>query len=62
MPVGAAGAWALALLGPGEWAVDHLVGIADNLDGAVGAIIVAAGMGAAVGQLVLFFRPEPATD
>lgn len=53
----AAGAWALALLGPGEWAVDHALEIADDLDGGVGAIIAAAGMAAAAAQLAVFFRP-----
>jgi len=52
----AAAAWALALLGPGEWAIDHAIGIADDLDGGVGAILAAGGAAAAVGQLALFFR------
>jgi putative oxidoreductase len=53
-----AAAWALALLGPGEWAVDHALGIADDLDGGVGALIAAAGIAAAAAQLAVFFRPD----
>jgi len=53
-------AGALAMLGPGEWAIDHALGIADDLDGGVGAILAAGGIAAAVGQLALFFRWERA--
>jgi putative oxidoreductase len=53
----AAAAWALALLGPGEWAIDDVLEIADDLDGGVGAIVGAGGVAAAAGQLALFFRP-----
>src|SRR3990170_4928346 len=49
----ATGAWALALLGPGKWSLDHALGIADDLDGGVGAIIAAAGVVAAAAQLVV---------
>ena len=52
-----AAAWALALLGAGEWSLDHALEIGADLDGALGAIIAAGGFAAAVGQLVLFFRP-----
>lgn len=54
----AAAAVALALLGPGEWSIDHALGIADNLDGAVGILIVAGGVVAGAGQLATFYRPE----
>lgn len=54
----AAGAWALALLGPGEWSLDNALGIAGDLDGGVGAIVAAAGVAAAALQLAVFFRPE----
>ena len=57
-----AAAWALALLGPGDWAVDHALGIAEDLDGGIGAILAAGGMAAAAGQLALFFRQERAAD
>jgi putative oxidoreductase len=52
-----AAAGALALLGPGEWALDHALGIADDLDGGVGAVIASGGVAAAVLQLAVFFRP-----
>ena len=52
-----AAAGALALLGAGEWSLDHVLKIADDLDGRIGAIIAAGGLAAAVGQLMLFFRP-----
>jgi putative oxidoreductase len=52
----AAGAVALALLGPGEWSLDHAAGIADDLDGWVGAILAGGGVAAAAGQVTLFFR------
>lgn len=53
----AAGAVALALIGPGEWSLDHAFGIADHLDGGIGGLIAAGGVGAAAAQLLLFFRP-----
>jgi len=52
----AVAAWALALLGPGEWAIDHALNIADDLDGGVGAILAAGGVAAAAGQLAVFHR------
>lgn len=58
----AAGAWALGLLGPGDWAVDHALEIADSLDGGVGAVIAATGVVAAVLQLAVFYRPSGASD
>jgi putative oxidoreductase len=48
-------AGALAMLGPGEWSVDHALGIADNLDGWVGLALVAAGIIAAAAQLAVFY-------
>ncbi len=56
----AAAAVALALLGPGEWSLDHAFGIAGDLDGVVGALIAAGGVVAAAAQLVVFFRPANA--
>lgn len=53
----AAAAVAIALLGPGEWSIDHALEIADDLDGEVGLAIVGAGVGAAAAQLLAFFRP-----
>ena len=58
----AAGAVAVALLGPGEWSIDDALGIADDLDGTVGALLAGAGVAAAAGQLAIFFRSSTATD
>lgn len=55
-----AGAAALAVMGPGDWSVDEAIGLATDLDGAVGAILVAAGLVAAVIQLAVFLRPSRA--
>lgn len=55
MVLGAA-AVAVALLGPGEWSLDHILNIADDFDGATGALIVAGGFVAAIGQLAMFYR------
>ncbi len=52
-----AAAAALALLGPGEWSIDHTLEIADDFDGWTGAAIAAAGVVAAAAQLAAFFRP-----
>ena len=54
-------AFGVALLGPGEWSIDHAAGIADNLDGGIGAIIAAGGIGAAALQLAVFFRSDRST-
>lgn len=50
-------ATAVAVMGPGEWSLDHAIGLADNLDAWVGLALVVAGVAAAVGQLALFYRP-----
>lgn len=55
----AVAAVALATLGPGFVSVDAVLGIA--LDGWVGLAIALAGVVAAAGQLVLFWR-KPASD
>lgn len=47
---------AVALLGPGEWSLDHMFEIADDFDGTVGALIVGGGFIAAVAQLAAFYR------
>ena len=52
-----AAAFAIALLGPGEWSLDHAIDIANDLDGGTGAAIAALGVAAAVAQLAMFFRP-----
>ncbi len=58
----AVAAAALALLGPGDWSLDHAMGMADDLEGGVGAVVVAAGIAAAIGQLAAFFRPRSAAE
>jgi putative oxidoreductase len=56
----------IATLGPGEWSFDHLLGIADDLDGYLGlAISAGGGLAAAIGLLAVFYRPpdpEPEVD
>lgn len=52
----AAAGLGVALLGPGEWSIDHALGIADNLDGGVGALLAVGGVIAAATQLAVFFR------
>lgn len=47
---------ALAIAGPGSASLDSALGIAENLDGAVGAAIIAAGILVAAGQLAMFWR------
>jgi putative oxidoreductase len=49
-------ALALAIAGPGSASIDSALGIADRLDGWVGAGVFGAGLLAAVGQLALFWR------
>ena len=49
---------AVAGLGPGRISLDHLLGIADDLNGYVGlAIALVVGLVAGAGQVALFFRP-----
>lgn len=49
-------AFAIAVLGPGSVSLDAVIGIADDLDGWVGAAIFGAGLLAAAGQLALMWR------
>lgn len=52
---------ALAIMGPGAASVDDALGIAGDLDGGIGALIIAGGVVAALGQLAVFWRkPTPA--
>ena len=53
----AVAAGTLAVLGPGRWSIDHAIGLADDLDGWTGLILALAGVGLAVVQLAVFFRP-----
>lgn len=56
----AAAALALAVAGPGEWSLDHAIGIASDLDGWVGLAIAAGGLVVAAVQLATFWRPGEA--
>ena len=53
----------VAMLGPGEWSVDHALGIDRDLDGYVGLLISAGGgLAAAVAMIAVFYRPPAAAD
>ena len=48
----------IAMLGPGEWSIDHAAGIVDDLAGWRGlAISAGLGVAASIGQLAVFYRP-----
>jgi putative oxidoreductase len=52
----------IAMLGPGEWSLDHAIGIDTDLDGYVGLVISAGGgVAAAAALLAVFFRPPAST-
>lgn len=52
----------IAMLGPGDWSVDHVIGITDVMDGPVGlAVSLGGGLVAAALLLAVFHRP-PASD
>jgi len=46
----------IGIVGPGSVSVDAALGIADDLDGMVGALIIGLGLLAGAGQLALFWR------
>lgn len=50
---------AKAILGPGSMSIDSAVGIADDLDGMTGALIVGLGLLAGAGQLAVLWRRPP---
>ena len=58
----AVAAAALAVLGPGEWSVDHAIGLADDLDGFTGLVLALAGVVAGAAQVAVFFRPPATAD
>lgn len=58
----AVAAAALAVLGPGQWSVDHVIGLADDLDGFTGLTLALVGVVAGAAQVVVFFRPPAPTD
>lgn len=55
--------WAIGALGPGQWSLDHALGLSDTInDGLIGAAIAAGlGIGAGVLTLAACYRP-PAKD
>jgi putative oxidoreductase len=57
----AVGALVLAILGPGAVSIDDAIGIADDLNGALGAGIIGLGLLAGAGQLAMFWRKPAAT-
>ena len=53
-------ALALSCVGAGEWSLDRVIGIDDDLGGWTGAGIgAAAGIGGALALLAVFWRPTP---
>lgn len=48
---------ALAVAGPGELSVDAAIGLADTLNGIIGALLAVGGVFFGVGQVVTFWRP-----
>ena len=59
----AVAAAAVAIAGPGEISIDHLIEIGEVslshlLDGWVGAALAIGGIGAGIGQLITFWRPN----
>lgn len=57
----AVAALVLAIIGPGAVSLDAVIGIDDNLNGAVGAGIIGLGLLAGAGQLAVFWR-KPAAN
>jgi putative oxidoreductase len=55
-------AFAVAVLGPGRFALDHVIGVADDLAGSTGAMIAVSGVVAAIAQLGLSYRRPRAQD
>jgi putative oxidoreductase len=54
--------FSVAVIGAGEWSLDHALDIDDDLIGVTGLVIaLVAGFGGAVALLVGFWRPEPKT-
>jgi putative oxidoreductase len=47
---------AVAVIGPGQYSLDHLIGIADDLDGWIGAAAAAVGLVVGAGQIATFWR------
>lgn len=59
----AVAALVIAILGPGEISIDAAIGLDDDLNGVVGAVIFGLGLLAGAGQLALFWRrPQEKED
>jgi putative oxidoreductase len=55
----AVAAWVIATVGPGRYSLDHAFGWVGEPTAWAGAIVAAVlGVGAAVGQLLVSYRPE----
>jgi putative oxidoreductase len=55
--------FALAVLGAGEWSLDHLLELDEDLVGATGlAVVLVAGVGGAAALLAGFWRPPAKPD
>lgn len=50
----------IAVLGPGEYSLDHMLGWADSLDGWTGLAVVGGGLVVAAVQLAIGWRRPPA--
>lgn len=50
---------AIAIAGPGSASIDNAIGIDTDLDGGIGALLVAGALAAAAAQLAVFFKPNP---
>lgn len=47
----------IAVIGPGDWSLDHALDIDDDLNGTTGLLLSLIGLAAAAGLLVVFWRP-----
>ena len=53
----------VATIGPGEYSLDHALCLIEDLDGVTGLLIAAVGgVGAALAQLAIFYRPPAGDD
>ena len=53
----------VATIGPGEYSLDHALDLIKDLDGVTGLLIAAVGgVGAALAQLAIFYRPPAGDD